>query len=183
MNISVHVSGGVNARNRLAGFAARMGDMQRPFLRAGVVVLTAAQSRIRQDGPGWAPTFETARGSPLQRTGALFRSLTINDPGNQAEDIPGGLRVGTNLRTPDGRFNIGQLMQYGTGIFAGRGPITPKNGKFFRFVVNGKVIFARSIKGSPPRPFLFIDEPTAQRVMGVFVNWVRGGEYGQGEAV
>lgn len=86
------------------------------------------------------------------------------------QDLGNGVRVGTNLMTPDGTYSIGRLMQYGTG------PITPKNGKFLVFEVNGQKIFSKGTKGIPARPFLFIDDEDAQRVRDVFASHIVKGE-------
>jgi hypothetical protein len=45
----------------------------------------------------------------------------------------------------------------GTGIYAGRGMITPKRAKFLVFVPTGAStpVFAKQTKGQPPNPFLF----------------------------
>jgi hypothetical protein len=59
-------------------------------------------------------------------------------------------------------------MQYG------RGPIKAQPGKMLRFVVNGKVVYAKSVKAAPARPFLFVDAQTAEKVVNVFAKRVRG---------
>lgn len=171
MRASVNITGLQKLRNRIARMANNLRDLKPAYLRSGVVVLTAAQQRINADGPGWLPTIETSRGSALQRTGALLRSLSID----QAEMLPDGIRVGTNLRTPDGKYGIGRLMQEGTGIYGPSGqPITPNKGRFLAFEVNGQMVYARSVKGSPPRPFLFIDDSLANKVLTVFAQHVQG---------
>lgn len=172
MRVNVRILGAQQVRDEIAGMANRMRNLRPAYLKAGTVVLTAAQQRINADGPGWPGTVETSHGSPLQRTGALLRSLSIEN----ATELPNGIRVGTNLMTPDGRFNIGRMMQQGTGIYGPSGsPITAKNGKALRFEVNGKIVYARSVKGSPPRPFLFIDSATAEKISGVFGQYVLRG--------
>ena len=175
MNIKIEVTGATEARGVLAGFADRMRDLHPAYKRAGLVVLTDAQGRIRSNGPGWPPTLETSKGSPLQRSGFLFRSLTENADGNIFQDIPDGVRVGTNAKTPDGRYSIGVLMQQGTGVYGPSGqPIHAKPGKFLHFFANGKEFFVKSVKGSPKRPFLFINDSTAKKVANVFVQRVKG---------
>lgn len=150
-------------RDALAGLAQRLRDLGPAFTRSSVVVISAAQMHIRDDGPGWPATVEQSKGSALDRTGALMRSIT-------ATPLANGIQIGTNLRTPDGKYNIGRLMQYGTG------PIKPKNGKLLVFEVNGVKIFSRGTKGIPARPFLFFDQQTAQRVMGVFESYLMEGQ-------
>jgi len=169
VKLSIRVAGADKIRGKLAAMGARLRDLGPAYLRSSVVVLTAAQGRIRADGPGWPPTAETERGSPLYRSGALFRSLQVGGEGNVQEILANGIRVGSNLRTPDGQYNIARLQQYGTG------PITPKNGKLLVFEINGHKVFSKGTKGVPPRPFLFISGDDAQRVAGVFSSYVMGG--------
>ena len=168
-------------RDKIAGQVARLKDLGPAYLRAAIVPLASAQMRIRSKGNGdWAPAAtgpngETnSQGSLLFRTGALMRSLTIGDSASYLQDVPDGLRVGTNLRTYDGKYNIGELMQNGTGIYAGNGPIRPKSGRFLVFMMNGRKIFARSVKGTPKRPFLFIDDNDAAKIRRVFASYITG---------
>jgi phage gpG-like protein len=175
MELHVRLTGQQAVRDKLAALRSRLQNLHPALLRAGGVVLSAAQYRIRTNGDGqWPGTLETEKGSPLQRTGALLRSLTMGDAQNLMQEITGGIRVGTNLQTEDGH-NVGLMMQYGTGIYGPTGnPITPKNGKFLVFEVNGKTYFVKSVKGSPPRKFLFIDEPTAIKVRKEVAAYVAG---------
>jgi hypothetical protein len=151
---------------------ARLQNLEPAYLRGSVVVLTAAQGHIRADGPGWPPTAETESGSSLYRTGALFRSLTIGEDGNVNQSIPGGIRVGSDLKTPEGDYSIARLMQYGTG------PIKPKNAKLLVFEINGTKIFSKGTKGIPARRFLYWDQTTAQQVLGVFASYIMGRPFG-----
>lgn len=169
MRISINVEGLAQSRGKIAELGRRLRNLRPARLRAGVVVLSSFQGHIRdQNGGTWPPTVENERGSPLYRTGALFRSLTEGAPGNVDEEVGETLRVGTNLRTPDGRFNIARLMQYGTG------PIKPVRAKFLVFEVNGQKIFSKGTRGIPARPFIFIDSQTAEKVVGVFSSYLRG---------
>lgn len=181
MKISVTVSGGQQTRDELAKLAENARNLKPAYLRMGVAVLTDAQGRITDGGPGWAPQASgpDGEGNPtgtlLHRNGALFRSLTENAEGNVMQDIPDGLRVGTNLRTPDGKYAIGQLMQDGTGIFGPSGqPIRPTNGKVLSFMVGGRKVFVRSVKGSPKRPFLYISEVGAKKYVSILLQRLRG---------
>ena len=54
--------------------------------------------------------------------------------------------VGTNVK-----YALWQ--EKGTGIYAGKGPITPKSKKFLAWKQNGKWIFARQVKGIKPKLF------------------------------
>lgn len=48
--------------------------------------------------------------------------------------------------------------EYALYVHEGHGVITPKNGKFLRFTVgkgsNAQVVFAKSVRAQPPRPWL-----------------------------
>lgn len=174
MRISIEVTGAQAARDKIASLAARMRDLRPAYLRAGVVVLRTAQKRIDAEGPGWPPAVAPPQnkrgkviGTLLHRTGALYRSLTENAEGNVTQDIPGGIRVGTNLRTPDGKYSIGVLQQYGTGVYNVRGLYPAR-----KHTKSGKP--SKMVRGIPSRKFLFIDQPTAQRVVAVFAQRVRG---------
>lgn len=168
MRIGIQVTGFAKVRGAYAALGQRARNLSPALLRGGVVILTDAQQHIRDGGPGWPPTVETSMGSALYRTGALFRSLQVGGEGNIDQEISGGIRVGTNLMTPDGRFSIGRLMQYGTG------PIRPVHAKLLVFEVNGQKIFSRGTKGIPPRWFLYVNSQTAERVRGVFANYIMG---------
>lgn len=160
-------------RDDIAGIRARITDLGPAYLRAAMVALAAAQYRIRDKNEGsWPPTLETSRGTSLNRTGALMRSLTIGGAGNLYTEIDGGIRVGTNLRTPDGGYSVGALMQYGTG------PIRPTSGKFLVFELNGQKIFSKGTKGIPARPFLYIGEQDAVKIQAVFAEHIVGGDHG-----
>lgn len=174
--ISVSLKGAQELRNKIAAMADRVQNLSPAYLRAATVVLAASQMRIRtKDSGSWAPSAETSFGTTLFRTGALMRSLTIGGDGNLYEQISNGVRVGTDLKTPDG-LNVGKLMQEGTGTYGPKGtPITPKVGKFLVFEINGQKIFTRSVKGAPARPFLFIDEKDAENVRQVFSSYVMMG--------
>jgi len=46
-------------------------------------------------------------------------------------------------------------LEYGTGIYGPlKRPITPKEAKALKFKIGGKTIFAKSIKGMTPQPFI-----------------------------
>jgi hypothetical protein len=52
-------------------------------------------------------------------------------------------------KTPYGPF-----VNYGTGIFVGRGLIRPSRAKVLRFVIGGRVLFRASIKGQKGQRFV-----------------------------
>jgi len=177
MKFKVDVVGLKQLRAKIQGMKQRLGDMEPASIRAGVVVLTAAREHIEGRGGGsWVPTLETEKGAPLFRTGRLMNSLTMGAEGNVAR-IEGGnsITVGTNLATPGG-FSIGRMMQEGTGIYGPRGQPIVAKGRALTFVVNGRRVFARSVKGAPKRPFLWIDDHIANAVRDVYANYIMHGD-------
>lgn len=175
MNFTIRLTNLPQVQSALDAMKDRLADLSPAVIRSSILVLTSAQGRIESGGGEnpWPPTMQTSPGSPLNRTGTLLRSLTRGTSGNLWQTIPGGLRVGTSLQANG--YSIGQMMQYGTGIYGSRGePITPTHGKFLVFELNGRKIFAKSVKGSPPRPFLYITDADAQRVVGIFQAYIEG---------
>jgi hypothetical protein len=85
---------------------------------------------------------DSARGTTKFKGGADVRS-TINV-------IPAGLRA--IVRSDDRRI---QWLDQGTGLFGPRAQrIVPTKAKVLRFVANGAVVFARSVKGIKPMLFM-----------------------------
>jgi phage gpG-like protein len=125
-------------------------------------------------GGTWAPTLETQRGAPLFRTGRLINSLTM--------DVRGGVGTGGIAKLEDGGRSIvvgtnveyARWMQEGTGIYGPTGQRIEATGRALTFVINGKRAFAKSVKGSPKRPFLYIDEKLAADVRDVYARFVMG---------
>lgn len=48
----------------------------------------------------------------------------------------------------------GPYVNFGTGVFAGRGLIRPKQAKALRFVVNGQVVFRKWVRGQRAQAFV-----------------------------
>lgn len=132
-------------------------------MRAALVVLKFAQQNIAVGGPGWAPNIS---GTPLlRRTGRLINSLALGGDGN-IDDISGmSIRVGTSVP-------YAAWLQDGTGVYVGHGPIRPRNARALAFEVGGAVMMRKSVKGVPSRPFLYITDPVAQRVIGVWQSYL-----------
>ncbi len=128
------------------------------LLRVGASFLKAAQDRIEAGGPGWAPNLS---GTPLlHATGRLLGSLTVGGSGSVVESDDRHITVGSNVQVNG--YNLGALMQYGTGIYGSRGtPIVPTSKKALAFTIRGKHVFATSVKGAPKRPFLYLDQQNA----------------------
>ena len=69
-------------------------------------------------------------------------------------------RVGPDLMvTPYAKW-----VHSGTGIYAGRGRIHPRKAKVLAFKIGGKMVFAKSVKGQRPNPFV---ERTASKMTPV----------------
>lgn len=79
-----------------------------------------------------------------KRTGALQASIYLR-PGRK-RGFPTAV-IGTPLK-------YGVYHHEGTGIYAGRGFIYPKRARVLRFVVGGRVVYARFVRGSQPNRFL-----------------------------
>lgn len=170
MKFKVDVVGLKELRARVQGMKQRLGDMGPASLRAGIVVLAAAREHIQGQGGGsWAPTAETEKGAPLFRTGRLMNSLTMGSEGNVTR-IEGGnsITVGTNL-------SYARYVQEGTGIYGPTGQPIKAKGRALAFVINGQRVFARSVKGAPPRPYLWIDEHIATAVRDVYAKYIMNG--------
>ena len=53
------------------------------------------------------------------------------------------------------RSDVGIFQEFGTGVYGPKKTrIVPKNAKVLHFEINGKEVFAKSVKGSPPQPFM-----------------------------
>lgn len=168
MKIDVEIEGLDALRVRLEKMQAATQNLQPGLLRAGVVATTAAKDRIDAGGPGWPPN--ATETSLLHRTGRLLASLTAGASGSVSSLSSDTIEVGTNVR-------YARWLQEGTGIYGPSGePIRPKNGKVLSFMLGNRRVFAKSVKGTPPRPYLFIDEKVAEAIRDVFAEHVMGGE-------
>ena len=169
---SVTLQGNTEAHLAIDKFNARVSNLAPVMRSAAIYELAQAQGRIEAGGPGWRPTIESGRGSSLNRGGFLLRSLSPGAAGNVWKETPNGLEVGTSYKTDDG-WNIGRMMQYGTGIYGRGTPIVPLHGPFLVFRLNGRVIRARSVLGSPPREFLYFSDADRQHILEMLEKYVR----------
>lgn len=84
-----------------------------------------------------------------RRTGTLRRSI-------QAREVTraGGVFLGKVIQD-ETVASYGKFVEFGTGIYAGHGPITPKTAKVLVWRGrDGKMVFRRSVKGMRQRPYL-----------------------------
>lgn len=84
---------------------------------------------------------DTSRGTTRGRLAAAW-TWKISGRGNNMEG-----RVGNNV-------SYGPFVNYGTGIFVGRGPIRPTRARYLHFFIHGQPFFVRSIKGQRGQKFL-----------------------------
>lgn len=133
------------------------------------VTLNTAQVTAQLTGPGGAVAQHLMRVGNRVMNGAKRRcpvdegklrasiTMTLHGSGRGLT-----VRVGSNL-------DYAIYVHEGTGIYAGRGPIRPRAGKYLRFPVKNNsgsgrrrykggrtagYVFAKQVRGVPPRPFL-----------------------------
>jgi hypothetical protein len=164
MNFDIQVVGMAELRQRIEAMKARAADLKPGLTRAAMVVLRASKDHIKSgagDQGAWAPN---QTGTPLLfKSGRLINSLTIGGADNLLNLTDSSVEVGTSVK------NYPRWLQEGTGVFGPTGQrIFPKNKKALAW--EGHVV--RSIKGSPARRFLFIDDAQAVRIRAVFANYI-----------
>jgi phage gpG-like protein len=178
MNFNMQVTGMAELRQRIEAMKARAADLKPGLTRAAMVVLRAAQDHIKSGAGDQGPWAPNQTGTPLLwRSGRLMNSLTIGGEANLLNLTDSSVEVGTSVK------NYPRWMQEGTGIYGPTGkPIFPKNGKWLAWggeageggqIVGGTVV--RSIKGSPKRRFLYIDNAQAERIRAVFADYILKG--------
>jgi phage gpG-like protein len=159
-----NIEGLASLRARLAKMKAATENVEPALLRAGVVVLKAAQDRIDAGGPGWPPN---KTGTPLlHRTGRLLSSLTVGAAGNVERVSPTEIVVGTNVR-------YAAFLQNGTvGVIRAR----KQNRLAASLGAAGFLAHSHAERsgGLPPRPYLFVDQQVADRVAAIFAKYVMG---------
>ena len=94
------------------------------------------------------------------RTGSLARSIKVVKA--NAKKLLA--LVGTNLF-------YAPYQEFGTGIFVGKGYIYPKRAKVLRFKTRGgKWVFARRVKGTPPKKYMTRARQDGVRAFGVYTD-------------
>jgi phage gpG-like protein len=166
VNFDIQVVGMAELRQRIEAMKARAADLKPGLLRAGMVVLRAAKDHIKSGAGDEGPWPPNITGTPLLfRSGRLINSLTIGSPDGVLDMQDGSVTVGTNV--PYARWN-----QEGTGIYGPTGQrIFPKTAKALAW--DGHVV--RSIKGTPKRRYLYIDDAQAVRIRAVFADYILKG--------
>ena len=84
------------------------------------------------------------------RTGRLVNSVKVRAPQRIGEAKRG-------LTVQVGSFGVryAKWVSEGTGVYGPHGhPIVPRRAKFLRFELNGRVVYATSVRGVPPFPFM-----------------------------
>jgi hypothetical protein len=114
----------------------------------------------------------------LIATGALRDSYRVKGAKGHLEDIDVAartVRVGSDLKTPDGKYSLARIHQDGTRAYT----IVAKNGKLLRFLASqGKTVYTRSVEhpGLVARPVRIREEDIA----AIKAAW-RAHLLGQGE--
>lgn len=161
MSIQIEVRGLRKALDRFKTMQSNLADPGPALKRAGIVVRDSAVRRLSSNGgdQSWAPTL---RGGAIGvNTGRMRSSIGVTQTGSRT------VTVGTNVK-------YARYFQFGTGIYAGHGPIRPKGAKALSFVVNGHRYVLASVKGQPPRPFLLINDADRQKIKAIFVRYATG---------
>lgn len=103
-------------------------------------------------GAAWKPLNTFFRsGQPLRNTGRLYGSITARRDGD-------GVVVGTNLKTPGGRYSLGAIHQFGATIVPTAGPGATFRGRLLGPIptaAKGFVFLRRAV--IPARPFMPMD--------------------------
>jgi phage gpG-like protein len=173
MNFDIQAVGMAELRARIEAMKARAADPKPGLLRAAMVVLRASKDAIKSGGGSRGPWAPNQTGTPLLfKSGRLINSLTIGGPENFMQLDSSSIEVGTSVK------NYPRWLQEGTGIYGPTGKeIFPKNKKALAWggpvKEGGHVV--RSIKGSPARPFLYIDDAQAVRIRAVFSDYILKG--------
>jgi phage gpG-like protein len=166
--IRVEIKGLQELNVRIAAMSKRTQDLEPVLLQAGSYVLKSARTRIKTSGgdTAWPANIS---GTPLLfDTGRLMNSLEVSGSGNIADLSGSKIRVGTNVF-------YARWLQEGTGIFGVRGePIVPQQAKALAFKIGGKMRFFKSIKGTPKRPYLYVNEEDSQAVGRIFGKYIIG---------
>lgn len=138
-------------RARYAKISLKLRELNPTLLRAGVAALGEFRRRITTGGDGtWAPN--AGYNALLRNEGTLIRSLQLGGGSNVNRLTDTSIEVGSALP-------YARMLQEGTGIYGPKGtPIVPINGKFLVFTIGGQLVFARSVKGTPPRRFVYFDD-------------------------
>lgn len=85
-----------------------------------------------------------AKHNAPRKTSTLAVSINFEGPKYSGAQITA--TVGTKLK-------YAPYQEFGTGVFAGNGPIRPKRGKVLAWKSGGKTIFARSVQGIKGKRF------------------------------
>lgn len=166
MSLQIRMTGLAELRARINAMKERAANIEPALKRAGMVVLKAAKDHIKSGAGDQGPWPPNITGTPLlRRTGRLWNSLSVGGSDSLYEVSGSSVRVGTNV--PYARW-----LQEGTGIYAGRGRIYPKHAK----VLAWDGIVVRSIKGTPPRRYLYIDDAQAKVIRAVFSSYILCGD-------
>lgn len=98
--------------------------------------------------------------APIDR-GGLRSSIHTEGPKQTLSGLEA--TVGTDLE-------YAPYQEFGTGIYAGKGPITPKRARILAWKKDGQWIFARSVRGVRPKRFFERAKEDVMNNLGPFLQ-------------
>jgi phage gpG-like protein len=131
---------------------ARSKDLTVPLTKAGD--LSVAAAKLRFNNNDWAPN------SPLTIAIKGSSRPGINT-GNLRANIVADQATATSIR-------VGTSVKYAAFLQKGRGPVYPVKAKALHF---GGYFF-KHVGPSPPRPFLYFDDPLKAKIRAAFLAWL-----------
>lgn len=110
-------------------------------MRAGQKRLALLVVQALQRSAEKAAQTASKSGLFVNRTGRLQKSI--------GHKMTGKFRASTSASAKHAAW-----VEHGNTFRSGAKYIYPKNGKFLKFSIDGKTVFARRVKASKPRPFM-----------------------------
>lgn len=134
--------------NLLVVRPVRLDEMKGRFTKAQRAIVEAMEEALDEYGETFVK--ELRKRTPV-RTGRLRESATYIIRGRGKREMQLEVRIGGK----DEPKLLPVWLEFGTGIYGPRRhPVVPRRAKFLRFAGrNGRIIFARSVRGIKPRRF------------------------------
>lgn len=200
--IRVTIAGLSELRDKVNLIVKNAGDLKPGLEQAGAYMMGVARARIRRGGdPAWPENISGTK--LLEGNKVLFNSLQIGGPQNIYELSESQVRVGTAVFYAKWlQEGTGIYGERGTPIVPLRTVTTNMYGESYKlkirpnvssdktyhtklgdfkrdaaalaFRIGGKMHFFKSVKGSPKRPYLYIDEKDAKNIAKIFGNYIMG---------
>ncbi len=174
--IEIKLSGRERIDRALVNLGQELEKPEKALNEIGILMMASVQKNFEEQGrpDKWIPlspmTIAMRRSKDkssikiLQDTGRLRNSI-----GYKVTNDGTGVAVGTNVE-------YGKSHQYGDTMHIPSRTIVPKIAKVLRFVINGKVVFAKKVKQKartaiiPRRPFLLFQNDDLQDIRGVLIE-------------